>query len=234
MSNGVPDQASHPAAGSRKPSTIGFELPLLLFGGFRSIIDELHAELARRGHPDLRPAHGFALQAIGPTGATATETGHRLGITKQAAGKTIDRLAELGYVHKADDDTDRRRKLVRITPRGLDALAMSAAIFDDIRSRWAAALGPGRLVRTGGRPAHHGPRRDVPPRRPGLVRRVADLLYLNDRAGFGPDCPRLATRPRPRPSACSAGPGRTARSPPRCGASPRSRTGRRAGRTGPG
>ena len=53
----------------------GFELPLLLFGGFRSIIDELHAELARRGHPDLRPAHGFALQAIGPHGATATEAG---------------------------------------------------------------------------------------------------------------------------------------------------------------
>jgi DNA-binding MarR family transcriptional regulator len=145
VSNGVPDQASRPAAGSSKRSTFGFELPLLLFGGFRSIIDELHAELARRGHPELRPAHGFALQAIGPTGATASETGHRLGISKQAAGKTIDRLAELGYVHKADDDTDRRRKLVRITPRGLDALAMSAAIFDDIRSRWAAVLGPDRL-----------------------------------------------------------------------------------------
>ena len=145
MSNGVPDHASDSAAGSSKPSTLGFELPLLLFGGFRSIIDELHAELARRGHPDLRPAHGFALQAIGLDGATATEAARRLGITKQAAGKTIDRLAELGYVHKADDDTDRRRKLVRITPRGLDALAMSAAIFDDIRSRWAGTLGPDRL-----------------------------------------------------------------------------------------
>ena len=145
MSNGVPGDASDSAAGRSEPSTFGFELPLLLFGGFRSIIDELHAELARRGHPDLRPAHGFALQAIGLDGATATEAARRLGITKQAAGKTIDRLAELGYVAKADDDTDRRRKLVRITPRGLDALAMSAAIFDDIRSRWAATLGPDRL-----------------------------------------------------------------------------------------
>src|SRR5689334_25190233 len=79
----------------------GFELPLLLFGGFRSIIDELHAELARCGHPDLRPAHGFALQAIGLGGATATEAGRRLGISKQAAGKTIDRLEELGYVHRS-------------------------------------------------------------------------------------------------------------------------------------
>jgi DNA-binding MarR family transcriptional regulator len=143
-----PDDGPRQDGGPRQddgPPTYGFELPLLLFGGFRSIIDELHAELARRGHPDLRPAHGFALQAIGPGGATATEAGRRLGISKQAAGKTIERLEALGYVKKADDDEDRRRKLVRITPRGLEALAMSALIFEDIRSRWAGALGPDRL-----------------------------------------------------------------------------------------
>ncbi len=126
-------------------SIYGFELPMLLFAGFRSIIDELHAELARRGHPDLRPAHGFALQAIGLGGATAAETGRRLGISKQAAGKTIDRLEELGYVHRSDDESDRRRKLARLTPRGLAALAMSAVIFDDIRCRWEGTLGAARL-----------------------------------------------------------------------------------------
>jgi DNA-binding MarR family transcriptional regulator len=121
-------------------------LPLLLFGGFRSIIDELHAELARRGHPDLRPAHGFAMQAIGLAGATATETGRRLGISKQAAGKTIDRLEELGYASRAEDSADRRRKLVRLTPRGIAALESSAMIFNDIRARWAADLGADRLA----------------------------------------------------------------------------------------
>src|SRR6201985_915224 len=110
----------------------GFELPLLLFGGFRSVIDELHAELARRGHPDLRPAHGFALPAIGLEGGTAHATARRPGVSKQAAGKTIDRLPELGYVHKAGDDADRRRKLVRITPRGLAALGPPAALFSHI------------------------------------------------------------------------------------------------------
>lgn len=124
----------------------GFELPLLLFGGFRSVIDELHAELARRGHPDLRPAHGFAMQAIGMAGATATETGRRLGISKQAAGKTIDRLEELGYVHRAEDRADRRRKLVRLTPTGIAALESSAMIFNDIRARWAGDLGADRLA----------------------------------------------------------------------------------------
>jgi DNA-binding MarR family transcriptional regulator len=128
-----------------EPRTYGFGLPLLLFGGFRSIIDELHAELARRGHPDLRPAHGFALQAIGLGGATATEVGRRLGVSKQAAGKTIERLEDLGYVQRVGDRHDRRRKLVRITPRGIEALTLSAMIFEDIRSRWDHALGPGRL-----------------------------------------------------------------------------------------
>ena len=109
-----------------------------------------HRRTARRvgspRAPDLRPAHGFALQAIGPGGATATETGLRLGISKQAAGKTIDRLEELGYVHRAGDATDRRRKLIRLTPRGIAALGMSAMIFGDIRSRWESALGSGRLA----------------------------------------------------------------------------------------
>src|ERR1700729_4102505 len=126
--------------------TYGFELPMLLFAGFRSVIDELHAELARRGHPDMRPAHGFALQAIGLDGATAADAGRRLGISKQAAGKTIDRLEELGYVQRAGDDADRRRKLARLTPRGVEVLALSAMIFSDIRSRWAGTLGAARLA----------------------------------------------------------------------------------------
>ncbi len=68
-----------------EPRTYGFELPMLLFAGFRSIIDELHAELARRGHPDMRPAHGFALQAIGLRGANPAE-----GRRRRAIGRAHD------------------------------------------------------------------------------------------------------------------------------------------------
>jgi DNA-binding MarR family transcriptional regulator len=127
------------------PQTAGFELPLLLFAGFRSLIDALHAKLAAQGHPDVRPAYGFAMQAIGPHGATASELGRRLGISKQAAGKTVDRLVNLGYAERAADSADGRRKLIRLTPRGVDALVRSAAIFDELHAQWAAALGPERL-----------------------------------------------------------------------------------------
>jgi DNA-binding MarR family transcriptional regulator len=141
----VVDQNVNQVVESGKRDTPGFELPLLLFGGFRTIIDRLHAELARQGHPDVRPAHGFAMQAIGLNGATASELGRRLGVSKQAAGKTVDRLAQLGYAERADDPADARRKIVRLTPRGLDSLRRSAVIFDELRAEWARALGAERV-----------------------------------------------------------------------------------------
>jgi DNA-binding MarR family transcriptional regulator len=128
------------------PERPGFLLPLLLLAGFRTLIDDLHEELARQGHPNLRPLHGFVLQAVGADGTTATDLGQRLGISKQAAGKTVDRLVALGYLERADDPRDARRKVVRPTPRGLDALRRSAAVFDQLRQRWVGALGADRVA----------------------------------------------------------------------------------------
>ncbi|MFD8559641.1 MULTISPECIES: MarR family winged helix-turn-helix transcriptional regulator [Streptosporangium] len=123
----------------------GFELPLRLFLGFRVLIDELHAELARQGHPDMRPMHGFVFQAIGVDGTTAAELGRRLGVSKQAAGKTVDALERLGYVERGSDPHDARRKVVRLTEHGVDSLVRSARIFDELRARWAETLGEERL-----------------------------------------------------------------------------------------
>ncbi|MGC5017243.1 MarR family winged helix-turn-helix transcriptional regulator [Micromonospora sp. DT47] len=128
------------------PGRPGFALPLLLLAGFRTLIDDLHAELARQGHPELRPVHGFVLQAVGTEGTTASELGQRLGVSKQAAGKTVDRLVALGYLERADDPADARRKLVRLTDKGLDGLRRSAVVFDRLRERWTAILGEERVA----------------------------------------------------------------------------------------
>lgn len=122
----------------------GFELPLRLLLAFRVLIDELHAELRHQGHPDLRPMHGFVMQAIGG-GTTAVELGRTLGVSKQAAGKTVEALERIGYVRRTPDPADTRRKIISLTPLGVDALARSARIFDTLRARWAAELGEERL-----------------------------------------------------------------------------------------
>jgi DNA-binding MarR family transcriptional regulator len=131
-----------PAPGSPPP---GFELPILLLSGFRALIDDVHGELARQGHPDVRPYHGFVFQAIGG-GTTAAELGRRLGVSKQAAGKTIESLERQGYVERADDPHDARRKMVRLTERGVDVLVRSARIFDVLRAQWAGVIGEERLA----------------------------------------------------------------------------------------
>ncbi len=123
----------------------GFELPLRLLQGFRALVDGLHAELAKQGHPDLRPVHGFVMQAVGPDGVSAVELGRRLGVSKQAAAKHIAALEGLGYLRRDVDPHDARSKIVRLTDRGTDCLARSARIFDDLRGRWADMLGAERL-----------------------------------------------------------------------------------------
>ncbi|MCO5993232.1 MarR family winged helix-turn-helix transcriptional regulator [Actinoallomurus rhizosphaericola] len=127
----------------------GFELPLRLLLGFRVLIDELHEELARQGHPQMRPMHGFVFQAImragGPYGTTAADLGRALGVSKQAAGKTIDMLEGLGYLRPGHDPGDARRKTYTLTPHAYDALERSERIFERLRDQWADTLGEDRL-----------------------------------------------------------------------------------------
>lgn len=123
----------------------GFELPLLLARAFRALIDALHLELAQLGHPDARPIHGFALQAIGPDGATLSELGRRLGVSKQAATKTATSLERLGYVMREDHPSDARAVWLRRSPRGEQFLSLSAEIFERLRAHWATELGGDRI-----------------------------------------------------------------------------------------
>lgn len=117
---------------------------LLLAGAFRDGVDALHVELAEQGHPEARPLHGFALQAIGPDGCTINELGQRLGVTKQAAAKTAAGLERAGYLTREPVPGDRRAVRLRRTPRAEDLLVASEAGFERVAERWRHQLGPTR------------------------------------------------------------------------------------------
>jgi DNA-binding MarR family transcriptional regulator len=119
----------------------GWRVVLLLAGAFRDSVDALHRELAEQGHPDARPLHGFALQAIGPDGCTIKELGLRLDVSKQAAAQTTAGLEKAGYVVREPVPDDRRAVLLRRTPRAEEFLSASAAGFDRVMDRWRQQLG---------------------------------------------------------------------------------------------
>src|ERR1700742_755834 len=123
----------------------GWELGVQLVLASRTLFDELHRRLAQRGHESLRPAHGFVFQSIG-NGATASEIGERLGITKQAARLILDELEQLGYITRARDPADGRRRPARLTTRGVQALEDSEAVFDELKREIAVVRGGADLA----------------------------------------------------------------------------------------
>src|SRR5258705_1055743 len=128
-------------------SRSGADLALLLLGGFRTLVDAATAELARRGHQDVRPVHDFAIRAIAAGADTASELGRRLSITKQSAAKTIAVLQERGYVTRDTDPRDGRRKRLQVTALGFDVMRQGEAVFDELRDQWAQQIGAAELDR---------------------------------------------------------------------------------------
>ena len=123
----------------------GSDLPLLMLLGFRALIDDVHAELAEAGHPGFRPLHGVAFKAIGD-GVTASELGRRLGVSKQAAGKTIEGLEREGYVERVPDPVDASSKTIQFTPCGVEVQQRAFEVMARQRARWAEQLGEERMA----------------------------------------------------------------------------------------
>ncbi|WIX98542.1 MarR family transcriptional regulator [Amycolatopsis mongoliensis] len=124
----------------------GADLALLLLRGFRSMVDDVSAGLADRGHPGVRPADEFALRAIEEGADSASELGRRLSITKQAAAQRIAILEQLGYVEREAHPADARRKRLRVTARGSEMMRIGGELLDEVRERWSADIGRRQLA----------------------------------------------------------------------------------------
>src|ERR1700735_631007 len=91
-------------------SRSGADLALLLLGGFRSLADAATVELANGAHEKPPPSPAFAIRSIDAGADTASELGRQLGVSKQAAAKTIAFLEERGYITGEADQRDPRRR----------------------------------------------------------------------------------------------------------------------------
>lgn len=125
----------------------GANLALLLLGGFRHLAGATEAELSRRGFPGISATNEFALRAIAGGAGSAGELGRALRVSKQAAAKMIKLLEERGYVGRADDPKDARRKLVAVTERGMASMREGEGIMDELRAEWRRTVGADNLAR---------------------------------------------------------------------------------------
>jgi DNA-binding MarR family transcriptional regulator len=122
------------------------DLPVLLLGAARALVDAIDAGVAARGFTGLRPAHGFAFALLSRGGATTVELAGHLGVTKQAASQMVEDLAGRGYVERHPHPDDARARLVVLTDKGWACTRAADEAAGEVLRPWAEAIGPERVA----------------------------------------------------------------------------------------
>jgi len=106
----------------------------LLYFGYAAMIRGADRLLAARG---LGRAHHRALYFVArQPGLPVSELLRLLSITKQSLSRVLSDLQRAGLVEARVGETDRRQRLLRLTPAGV---ALEAELFEALRARVAAA-----------------------------------------------------------------------------------------------
>jgi DNA-binding MarR family transcriptional regulator len=121
-------------------------LPTLLTQARDITTELLHRRLREEGFAGIRYRHGSVFRFIDADGSRLTALAERSGLTKQAIGEVVDELERLGYVERLADPSDRRAKIIRLTPRGADGQVAAARILAEIEQRWVRHLGRDRMA----------------------------------------------------------------------------------------
>lgn len=112
------------------------------------LVDE--AAIARVNAEAGRPVARRALLALFPhvdlEGTRLGDLAERLGVTKQAVSKSVGELAEQGVLEVVPDPTDGRARLVRFTPRGLEAIHHGLGVLAALEAEASARIGPDRMA----------------------------------------------------------------------------------------
>ena len=131
---------------SPSSSTGGVPLPFLFAMAFRAMNDHLHTRLTELGREPLRPAHGFAFRYLSDRPATAVELAAHLGVTKQAASKTVSELEEWGYLRREAHPTDKRAYVLVLTERGHEYVRLASELWGEAEQKLATVIGPERVA----------------------------------------------------------------------------------------
>jgi DNA-binding MarR family transcriptional regulator len=105
-------------------------------------VKKLFARLREQGFEQVREGHGCVFGFIDiDNGSRLTELAEGAGLTKQAVGEAVAELEQLGYAERLPDPTDKRAKIIKLTPRGLEACLTGRRLFADIENEWAEQVG---------------------------------------------------------------------------------------------
>lgn len=113
----------------------------LMLMAFRHFEEYLSERLKGRGFDNIKPSHFNILRHLNPEGMRQVDLARDAGISKQAVGKMVGELAEVGFVEVVDDNKDKRAKLVVYTESGRDLIEQSVQIVRELEIKFSEILG---------------------------------------------------------------------------------------------
>lgn len=91
--------------------------------------------------PPITSAEHAILRCVAQRSTTATEIARRLGISKQAIGKTVAALARRGYLARSTSAADERALVVSMTDKGRRLVRQSIRVAKSLDARTRKLLG---------------------------------------------------------------------------------------------
>jgi DNA-binding MarR family transcriptional regulator len=116
-----------------------------LFAGW-AMADALQRRLADDGFPDIRFSDGVVFQHLVGGPRAIGSLAERLGVSQQAASKSVADLERRGYVERVADPADGRARRAGLTARGRAAIEAGRRGRAAIEAELAAAHGAERVA----------------------------------------------------------------------------------------
>ena len=97
--------------------------------------------LVQRGYKRFRTTHFNLFSHIDLDGTRLNVLAGRANMTKQAMWQLANELEALGYAERRVDPSDRRNRIIALTPKGMKLLFESFDALEEIESNLAAVVG---------------------------------------------------------------------------------------------
>jgi DNA-binding MarR family transcriptional regulator len=104
------------------------------------------AALRDAGFGDIRPPHANVFTFVQPHGIQVSELTRLAHVRKQTMAQAVEELEQLGYVERRPDPSDRRARLVFLTPRGESVRPIAMAAGRRVAARWAELTSPQQIA----------------------------------------------------------------------------------------
>lgn len=103
------------------------------------------AALDDAGFGDIRPPHANVFTFVPAAGIQVSELTRLARVRKQTMAQAVEELEQLGYVERRPDPSDRRARLVFLTPRGESVRPVAIAAGRRVEARWAELTSPQQI-----------------------------------------------------------------------------------------